>query len=83
MTNQQILRKSITDFKKNGYTVFKSFLTKNEILKAKKEVQKISKIIKKKYKPPYVYLTKDSKIDTLHSLHKFFQNSIFDYNRIF
>ena len=42
MTNQQILRKSITDFKKNGYTVFKSFLTKNEILKAKKEVQKIS-----------------------------------------
>ena len=76
MTNQQILKKSITDFKKNGYTVFKSLLTKNEILEAKKEVQKISKIIKKKYKPPYVYLTKDSKIDTLHGLHKFFPNSI-------
>ena len=76
MTNQQILKKSITDFKKNGYTVFKSLLTKNEILKAKKEVQKISKIIKKKYKPPYVYLTKDSKIDTVHGLHKFFPKSI-------
>ena len=48
MANQKNLIKNIADFEKNGFTIFRSFLKKNEIQKAKKEVQKISKIIKKK-----------------------------------
>ena len=47
MANQKNLKKNIADFKKNGFTIFRSLLKKNEIQKAKKEVQKVSKIIKK------------------------------------
>ena len=48
MANNKNLKKNITDFEKNGFTIFRSLLKKNEIQKAKKEVQKISKIIKSK-----------------------------------
>ena len=72
----EIIQKSVDDFRINGFTVLRSFLKKKEIEIARKDVQKIFSILKKKnFGPPFVFFTEDLKIDAAHKLHKIFPNT--------
>ena len=55
--------------------VIRNLIPKSNIPLIRKEINKISKILIKNYKPPYVHLTKDFKLNTAHHLNKIFPNS--------
>tara|TARA_B100000787_G_scaffold169292_1_gene160085 strand:- start:900 stop:1655 length:756 start_codon:yes stop_codon:yes gene_type:complete len=67
----------LNEYNKNGFVVIKSIIDKNEIKKYEDELERLSKILIKKYKPPYVNLTKDNKVNTAHNLNKIFPRSNF------
>ena len=52
--------------------VIRNLIPKSNIPLIRKEINKISKILIKNYKPPYVHLTKDFKLNTAHHLNKIF-----------
>jgi len=64
-------------FNKDGFVVIKNILNKREIDDYLKELKKLSEILIKNYKSPYVNLTKDKKVNTAHNLNKIFPRSKF------
>lgn len=57
------------EFDENGFVKVKNFISKNEINLIKKDINHISKILKKK-KYKHLHLTKDGKINSIHDINK-------------
>lgn len=66
---------NLKKFNEDGFVVIRNLIPKSNIPLIRKEINKISKILIKNYKPPYVHLTKDFKLNTAHHLNKIFPNS--------
>ena len=64
-------------YNKDGFVVIKNILNKKKIREYLIELDRLSKILKKSYKPPYVNLTIDKKVNTAHNLDKIFPRSKF------
>lgn len=75
MRKKPLIRKKIEKFNSSGFIVLKKLLNQKEINSYKNEIEKLSKILVKKYKAPYVNLTKDKKLNTAHHLNKIFPKS--------
>ena len=74
MRKKPLIRKKIEKFNSSGFIVLKKLLNQKEINSYKNEIEKLSKILVKKYKF-YVNLTKDKKLNTAHHLNKIFPKS--------
>tara|TARA_B100000900_G_scaffold331896_1_gene292671 strand:+ start:1112 stop:1855 length:744 start_codon:yes stop_codon:yes gene_type:complete len=70
-----MLNYNLKKFNEDGFVVIRNLIPKTKVLSIRKEINRISKILIKKYKPPYVHLTKDQKLNTAHHLNKIFPNS--------
>lgn len=78
MINQnKLLESKLNDFKKSGFVVLKKIFDKKKINSYRKEIDKISIILLKNYKAPYVNTTIDKKLNTGHHLNEIFPKSIF------
>lgn len=76
MNNNFNYNKIISTYNKDGFVKVNKILDKDQLHSFKQEVDRICKILVKKYKAPYVNLTKDKKVNTAHNLNKIFPKSI-------
>ena len=72
INNNKILSK----FDRDGYVVIKSLFDYKMLNNFEKEIDNLSRKLIKKYKSPYVNLTKDGKVNTGHNLNVIFPNSL-------
>jgi len=70
-----MLKNNLSKFNSDGFVVIRNLIPKKNIPIVKKELKKISDILVKNYKAPYVHLTKDFKLNTAHHLDKIFPKS--------
>jgi phytanoyl-CoA hydroxylase len=70
-----MLHQNLKKYNEDGFVIIRNLLPKASIPIIKKEITKISKILVKDFKPPYVHLTKDFKLNTAHHLNKIFPKS--------
>tara|TARA_B100001027_G_C16197537_1_gene299037 strand:- start:61 stop:789 length:729 start_codon:yes stop_codon:yes gene_type:complete len=70
-----MLNYNLKKFNEDGFVVIRNFIPKKNISSIRKEIKKISKKLIQDYKPPYVHLTKDNKLNTAHHLNKIFPKS--------
>ena len=56
-----MLHQNLKKYNEDGFVIIRNLLPKASIPIIKKEITKISKILVKDFKPPYVHLTKDFK----------------------
>jgi phytanoyl-CoA hydroxylase len=74
--NISVIDRYIKTFNESGFVVIKKLINLRDMKKFEIEVEKIKSILIKKYKPPFVNLTKDCKVNTAHNLDKIFTKSI-------
>ncbi len=67
--------KNLNSYNKDGFTIVRKLLNKKKLKEYEKEIERINNILIKKYKPPYVNLTKDLKVNTAHHINKIFPRS--------
>lgn len=75
MKNNILIKRYINNFNLSGFVVIRRLINLQEIKKCEIEVNRISKILINKYKPPYVNFTKDHRLNTAHNLNKIFPRS--------
>lgn len=68
--------KILSNFDRDGYVVIKSLFDYKMLNNFEKEIDNLSSKLIKKYKSPYVNLTKDGKVNTGHNLNVIFPNSL-------
>ena len=66
---------AITSNLEDGFVIIRNLIPRVSIPLIRKEVSKLSKILIKNYKPPYVHLTSDYKLNTAHHLNQIFPKS--------
>lgn len=72
-----MIKNYLNKYYKNGFVIIKNILNEKEIIEYSNELERLSKVLIKKYKSPYVNLTKDKKVNTAHNLNKIFPHSKF------
>ncbi len=69
------MKKILNDFNRKGFVVLKNIFSESEIKKFNDETLRLENVLKAKYKPPYINLTKEGKLNTAHNLNKIFPKS--------
>ena len=69
------LNSNLKKFNEDGFVIIRNLIPKVSIPLIRKEVSKLSKILIKNYKSPYVHLTSDHKLNTAHHLNQIFPKS--------